>query len=105
MSNKEPLYYSREFLNTALQGGVAASETWIGPIIHPGYRDMSLSISDCNRQISLDLDISGPKSARNVRHKLLILLGQIHRLFDEAATAVQEWESGNAKLQHELDDQ
>lgn len=77
--NKKFVYYKREFLNKPPHSGTASLLFSI--FAEPEFRGMSpnvcFQISDCHRQISLDLHVFESEDYENNIHKLDLLLQSI----------------------------
>lgn len=72
MSGK--LLYIRKFLNTEEEGGAAYVEATVGELEASSKGDLhmsaQLSISDCNRVITLDFDVWGKERVPELRAKI-----------------------------------
>ena len=70
---KPKKYYSRKFLNSNKEGGVAAIECIVEKYGHSYGAWAEVKISDCNRQISLDFSYETDKfEARLAKIDLLV---------------------------------
>ena len=90
----EAVYFKRQFLNTEADGGVAFVKARVGEgsVDGNGYAnlDAELTISDCNRQITLDFSVYGSRERldeeiENIRTKLRRLRTTL-AAFDRALT-------------------
>ena len=81
---KEYVYYKREFLNKSPSTGTASILFSI--FAEPEFRGMSpnvcFQISDCHKQISLDLHVFESQDYENNIHKLDLLLQSIQEFKD-----------------------
>lgn len=80
VSNARKRVYRRGFLND--DRGMAAYETDI-ELWHEGLSSISFKLSDCNRQVSLDLSYDNAEAKTQINNKIQRLIDELIQIKSE----------------------
>jgi hypothetical protein len=70
----QSVFYSRKFLNTKKEGGIALVEGYVNELTErTSSFDAELKIGDCNRIVTLDFACYSKEATTNLRQKIVAL--------------------------------